>query len=295
MASDASPVTGVALTVDFTFGRAARSDLGPTPAPPFDIEHIIDALVALGVGTARLTIDWTRVQPHPSRIDTEWVERYDHVLDQLHAADVDVWCTALDTAVPQWFDNDGGLTDEAALTRWWPRWFEVVAERWGDHIAAWIPFDVVPDDGAQAWRDTIGILRGSDAPVAHTIDSARHDPRSLDLLAESHRPDADVFAISGTWNTMGREHELLQAIADETDAPVAIARAGLGAPLADTARAVRETVDELADDVPTAFMAWFVDPLRADGTEPHPDVVDTALLDGNGQPTEAAHIVFASS
>ncbi|MEO1058494.1 MAG: family 1 glycosylhydrolase [Actinomycetota bacterium] len=289
MSSDAAPVSapGVALTVESTFGSAAQSNVETTDGPPFDIEHIVDTLVALGVGTARLTVDWTRVQPHPTRLDTEWAERYDQVLDLLHAAGVDVWCTALDSAVPQWFDNDGGLADEVALTRFWPRWFEVVAERWGDRMAGWIPFDVVPDTGAQAWRDTVGILRGATAPAAYAIDVARHNPGSLDVLAEPVRPEADAFAISGAWGTEGREHELLQSIAEETDLPVAIARAELGAPLADTARALRTLIDEAVDDAPSRFTAWFADPLWLPDGE--------ALLDGSGQPTEAAHIVFTSS
>ncbi len=287
MSSDISKVSarGVALTVDSTFGSATLSDVGPTSGPPFDIERSIDVLAALGADAARLTVDWARVQPHPTRVDTEWIERYDQVFELLDTAGVDAWCTALDAAVPRWFDNEGGLGDQAALTKWWPRWFEVVAERWGDRVRGWIPFDVVPDTATRAWRDTRGILRGGDAPVAYAIDVAQHDLRSLDVVAEPQRPDADAFAVAGTWGTDGREHELLLAIADETDLPVAIGRARLDPPLADAAASFRQVVDQLTDDVPT--VAWFADPLWSDD--------DEALLDSDGHPTDAARITFASS
>ena len=272
---------GVALTVESTFGLDAATDLGASPAPGFDVDADIGLLVALDVTAVRLTFDWARLQPHPERVDAAWIERYDEVLAAAGAAGLEVWACALDRAVPQWFDNDGGVADVETLTRRWPRWFEIVVDRWGDRIAGWVPFDIVPAEAGQAWTDTRGILRGATAPVVYSIDIADPatdpDDGSIEQLSGPDRPDADALAIAGPWTDGARAERKLTALAEIAD--VAIARAGLSEPMVDAAADLRRVVDDAADDeVP--LLAWFADPWRiADGD---------ALVGRDGQPTDAA-------
>ncbi|MEM8620825.1 MAG: family 1 glycosylhydrolase [Actinomycetota bacterium] len=289
---------GVALTVESTFGLAANSDRGPSADPGFTIDDT-SLLATIGADAVRLTFDWARLQPHPERVDSAWVERYDELLGAADAAGLEVWACALDHAVPRWFDNEGGLDDAEALTRRWPRWFEVVVDRWGDRIAGWVPFDVAPAEPRQVWADTRGILRGGPAPAAYTvaIDDATDDTpidtpieTAIERLIGPDRPEADALAIAGPWTNADRAEHALRSLADSAD--VAIARATITDPpadtagdtAADTAADLRRVVDAAAGDG-IALLAWFVDPWRIVG--------DDGLVGRDGQPTEAARVCFS--
>lgn len=143
-------------------------------------------LAGLGVPVARLTLDWSWLQPKAGAFDGDAVEWYSGLLQHATTLGVGLQFTLLERAVPQWFENDGGFTDPRFAGHWWPRWVEGVSELFGDAVAGWAPFDnplafanrVVPDDPRRhgevldtllvAWRDAWRILRGG-PPVATAI------------------------------------------------------------------------------------------------------------------------------
>lgn len=146
-----------------------------------------ETAAALGLGHVRIGISWADAQPKPGAIDGGVIESLRSVAATLRAADVAVWACLLTPAVPRWFDNDGGFTDERTALHWWPRWVESVADALGDDIDGWVPFEapfalaerLVPDDPRRhgelmhtllvAWRDAWRILHGP-APVATSLD-----------------------------------------------------------------------------------------------------------------------------
>lgn len=162
---------GAALTTASTLGFADNSDIGPTAGNGFFRRWPDDLAVLqeVGVTDLRLTLDWARLQPRPAELDEDWAERYEQILTAADAIGLRVWATLHDGSIPRWFDNDGGFGDDETFTRWWPRWVQRVAERFGDDIAAWIPFAEIPTGtSAQPWRDTWTILE-SDRPVVASV------------------------------------------------------------------------------------------------------------------------------
>lgn len=198
---------GATLPVSVTLGHADTCDLGPTAGNGFYKRWPDDlALLAdLGVTDLRLTFDWARFQPKPGEFSGAWVERYENVVQAATAVGMTVWAALHDAGVPRWFVNEGGLDDDEAVTAWWPRWVERVADRFGDAVEGWIPFAELPNGlPDQVWIDTWGILGGGDADVVLSLTAAdgfgaatRHEGRfgrlgiAFDALAD---PDVSVDA-----------------------------------------------------------------------------------------------------
>jgi Glycosyl hydrolase family 1 len=166
---------GAALPVSTTLGFAESSDLGPTAGNGFYKRWPDDlALLAdLGVADLRLTFDWARLQPKPGEFAGDWVERYENLFAAADAIGISVWGAMYDSGVPKWFANEGGIDDDEAITRWWPRWIERVADTFGEHVDGWIPFAVLPESlPDQVWIDTWRVLGAGDPPVVASLAAA---------------------------------------------------------------------------------------------------------------------------
>ncbi len=223
---------GAALSIATTLGYADTADIGPSAGNGF-YRRWPDDLAALqeaGVTDIRLTLDWARLQPKPDTFDPDWAERFEQMIAAATAIDLVVWATLHDGSVPRWFDNEGGLGDDDAVIRWWPRWVERVADRFGDTVNGWIPFTVVPPGlPEQPWRDTWGILGGVQ-PVAASIDPAHTSPGRFSGLATSIGP---VLAGDGERDAAVSDHDLermadgwgrtVRDVADDADLPIVIA------------------------------------------------------------------------
>lgn len=165
---------GATLPVATSLGHADTSDLGPTAGNGFYKRWPDDLalLSELGLEDLRLTFDWARLQPKPGDFSSAWIERYDDVFGAAEAIGIDVWGALYDGGVPRWFANEGGIDDDEAVGRWWPRWVERVADRFGDRLRGWIPFDVIPTSIAdQVWTDTWTILGDGEPDVAASLQA----------------------------------------------------------------------------------------------------------------------------
>jgi hypothetical protein len=285
---------GTALPTSTTLGYADGSDLGPTAGNGFFTRWPDDlaTLQELGITDVRLTLDWARLQPAPDRLDDDWAERFGQMIIAADAIGLQVWATLHDGSIPRWFDNEGGLGDDEAFTRWWPRWVELAAGAFGDDVHGWVPFAEIPLDApAQPWRDTWGILAGVHPVVASLgpDDEAvgRYDG-SLDALglilpADWERDgtvgDRELDAAAERW---GRR---LRDAADAVDAPVVVSRF---CPCHDDADTTGEIVGRLIGSLDDAIG----DGVRLDlcFLEPGISAPDSpgGLLDGDRSPTPAA-------
>ena len=162
----------------------------------------------LGLQEVRLDVPWALAQPKAGAYDGD-------VFEQVHAAalaarglGLQPWFRLLQPAIPKWFDNDGGFTDDRTAGHWWPRWVELVAEQLGEVAAGWVPFEapyamaqrLVPDDPRRhgelmhtlvvAWRDAWRLLRIG-PPVATSLDVTIERPADGSEAAaqEAHRRD----------------------------------------------------------------------------------------------------------
>jgi len=285
---------GAALTTASTLGFAENSDIGSTAGNGF-FRRWPDDLAALqeaGITDVRLTLDWARLQPRPAGLDDDWAERYEQMLVAAAAIDLRVWATLHDGSIPRWFDNDGGLDDDEAFTTWWPRWVERVADRFGEHVAGWVPFAEIPVDApTQPWRDTWTILEGTSPVVASVSSDApsieEYVGRASFLGVELPIPwqpddavgDPQLEAATTQWGRAIRDR------ADDFGGPVVITGFHPGHDNADAAALIVEQLvhsldDAIADgvDVDTCF----IDPaITAPDTPP-------GLLDADRHPTPAA-------
>lgn len=147
----------------------------------------VDTAVGLGLGHVRLTVSWADAQPRAGAVSGAIVERVLGAARTLRGRGVPVWLCLLSPAVPHWFDDEGGFTDERTAGHWWPRWVEAAADAFGDEVDGWVPFEapfamvqrLVPSDARKqgevfhtlvvAWRDAWRLLQGP-VPVATSLD-----------------------------------------------------------------------------------------------------------------------------
>jgi hypothetical protein len=283
---------GAALTTATTLGYADTADLGPSTGNGFDHEWPEDlALLAhLGVTDVRITLDWARLQPKPGALHTDWSERFEHILVTADAVGLRAWATLHDGSVPRWFDDEGGFGDTEAFVRWWPRWVEKAADRFGDLVRGWIPFDVVPPDAARPWRDTWGIL-GGQQPVVASFEGIV----DLDRLGADERIDRLGVTLAPEWEPDGavtdalleqaadRWGSLIREAADQLDRrPIVVTGFCPGHNDQDMCGRIVETLVstlDLAIDDGVEMEVVFVEPAIAGPTSGH------GLLDRERNPT----------
>ncbi len=189
---------GASLTTSASLGYADAADLGPTAGNGFRSRWPDDlaALQDVGITDVQITLDWARLQPKPNEIDADWAEWFEQILRAAAAIDVRPWACLHDGSIPRWFDNEGGLDDDEALTLWWPRWVERAADRFGDIVGGWVPFAHIPSGSPeQPWIDTWGVLSGG-PPVVASVD-LRSDADSVARFAE--RTDLLGAVLSADW------------------------------------------------------------------------------------------------
>jgi hypothetical protein len=143
----------------------------------------LEALRDAGVTEVWLDLDWMQLQPSPRGLDGQFAEGYERLIDRADDCGVAVIGRLHHHSEPRWFSGDGGFGDQSMATKWWPRWVELVAERFGDRLAGLAPLTDPVGWAARwsadpkrhsdtlwnlaiAWRDSWRILHGSTDVVA---------------------------------------------------------------------------------------------------------------------------------
>ncbi|MFZ4721152.1 MAG: family 1 glycosylhydrolase [Ilumatobacteraceae bacterium] len=183
---------------------APADDAAPEPVRPrlgavLDVRsgrlgEDLELAAELGLQMVRIDVPWALAQPREHGYDGDVFESLVVAAQAARAAGVDPWFRLLQPAVPLWFDDEGGFTDDRTAATFWPRWVELVADRLGHVAAGWVPLEapygianrLMPDDARRhgevfhslvvAWRDAWRILRGGQ-PVATSLDVAIERPQ----------------------------------------------------------------------------------------------------------------------
>lgn len=292
---------GASLTTASTLGYADTADVGPTAGNGFRTRWPDDlaALQEAGITDVQITLDWARLQPKPGGLDADWSELFDQILQATDAIGMRPWACLHDGSIPRWLDNEGGLDDDEAFTKWWPRWVERASDRFGAIVHGWVPFASIPTGAPeQPWIDTWGILAGG-PPVVAAVDLqanagsiSRYAERS-DLLGAALTTDwpddADVGPgqLAEAADRWGNE---LRDAADSTGNQLAVVGFSAGHQRAETAGEIigawRSMLDDaVADGVP--IHVAFVEPAIAG-----PDSV-AGLLDSERAPTPSSAAFLA--
>ena len=220
---------GCAVPLEPSLGHSHLDTIGPTTGDGFEHEWParLEQLAAHGPRPVRLPLDWARLQPRPGTFDGGWIEWYESVLRRAAALGLEPWATLHEDGLPRWFDDEGGFGGDSV--RWWPRWAEGAADRFGDLVAGWIPFlDVGVDVAGVVWRDTWSALRGG-APVAkvHAMPESQRfveaDDR-CDVLGVAFTGDDGLVRDDDTGREEQRLGQLIRNAAElGPDRPVIVA------------------------------------------------------------------------
>ncbi|MBN1874859.1 MAG: glycoside hydrolase family 1 protein [Anaerolineae bacterium] len=95
-----------------------------------------DRAEAMGLNTLRLSIEWSRVEVAPSRIDTAALDRYREMVRGLHARGIEPMVTLHHFSDPLWFAEQGGWLNENAVA-YFTRYVEQVVKALGDEVTLW--------------------------------------------------------------------------------------------------------------------------------------------------------------
>jgi hypothetical protein len=281
---------GATLTTAVTLGYSDTSNLGPTTSNGFQSRWPDDLAVLqqVGVTDLRLTFDWARLQAKPGDLDGGWADWYDQILTAADAIGLRVWATLHDVDEPRWIANEGGVNDPDVAIKWFPRFAERIADRFGPRVHGWIPFAEITDGLPMAgWAATWSALRSGEAPVVaslsnNTIGSAASFLETCDLvgLALAH-VDIDVPEPNDEQLDHLREQmhaEVMRAAELVEDTPMLISQFTVRHDDADVQGVIAEQIvialDEAIDDG-VYLGAAFVDPAIT-GSESSGGLLDSA-------------------
>ena len=285
-----------------------------------ELDRMIDDLefaAQIGLDHVRLDVPWVTAQPRAGGEHGGTFE--DLITLAVHARGLGLapWFRLLQPAVPHWFDDEGGFTDERTAGRYWPRWVELVAERLGSVSAGWVPFEapfamgmrLLPDDPRRhgelmhtlvvAWRDAWRVLRGG-PPVATSIDVAAErpaddSPRAIEAARRRDRLRWDLWLgglTDGVVRIPGRADRPLADLDGACDVLGIAVRTGIEAALHRTAEmgpprplAVTYRPPDGTDTAQAeAITAMWRDVRGAEGELDLSHVTAGALLDAPGRP-----------
>lgn len=87
-------------------------------------EEDFDRMVEMNLNTHRLSIEWSRIQPHPDRWDEEALLRYREMILQLRQRGIEPMVTLHHFTNPLWMTDQGGWENERS-----PVWFEIYVRK----------------------------------------------------------------------------------------------------------------------------------------------------------------------
>jgi beta-glucosidase/6-phospho-beta-glucosidase/beta-galactosidase len=99
-------------------------------------EQQVDLVVAMGLSSFRLSIEWTRCEPREGEIDESAVERYREILAAVRTRGLRALVTLHHFTNPEWLGRDPWLDDVG--WRKLAEWYAFAASRFGDLCDEWI-------------------------------------------------------------------------------------------------------------------------------------------------------------
>ena len=99
-------------------------------------EAQLDLVVAMGLNSFRMSLEWTRVEPQPGEIDEGAIARYRSILEAVRSRGLRPLVTLHHFTHPAWLGEDPWVNDDG-----WRRlagWYEFAARRFGDLCDTWI-------------------------------------------------------------------------------------------------------------------------------------------------------------
>lgn len=99
-----------------------------------------DRMQYLGHNTHRLSVEWSRIQPEPDKIDEAALEKYREMLEGLQKRGIRPMVTLHHFTNPMWLENEGGWLANSTVDRF-IRFSEIVVDALGDLTDFWCTFN----------------------------------------------------------------------------------------------------------------------------------------------------------
>jgi beta-glucosidase len=103
-------------------------------------EADFDRAAAMGLSTLRLSIEWSRVEIKPGRIDTAALDRYREMLRALLDRDITPMVTLHHFSDPHWLTEKGGWTNPDVIP-YFMRYVDQMLNALGDDVTYWCTFN----------------------------------------------------------------------------------------------------------------------------------------------------------
>lgn len=101
-----------------------------------DAEADFDRAAAMGLTTLRLSIEWSRVEVAPGRIDQAALDRYREMLQALHERGIEPMVTLHHFSDPLWLSEQGGWVNPDVVP-YFKRYVEQVVQALGEAVTLW--------------------------------------------------------------------------------------------------------------------------------------------------------------
>lgn len=169
-------------------------------------EEDLDLVRALGLNAYRFSLEWSRIEPEPGRVDDRAVERYRDMLLACRARGVTPVLGLHHFTNPRWFAALGGWEDRRNLPHF-ERYARLAGERFGDLVDDWITVNEPEVLGFHAydagiWPPGVKDRARALAVIANLLEAHGVAARAL---RETDRADADgdgraaLIGISKHW------------------------------------------------------------------------------------------------
>ncbi|MBF8280420.1 MAG: Glycoside hydrolase family 1 protein [Candidatus Magasanikbacteria bacterium] len=135
-------------------GSIARGERSGRSADHYHhYEHDFDLAKQLNLGAYRLSLEWSRLEPHKNGWDRHEVEHYQNVLCALKARGFKVMLTLMHFTLPQWVAEEGGW-ENLATVKYFERYAEFAVKNFGPYVDFWVTVN------EPLIAVTLGYLRG---------------------------------------------------------------------------------------------------------------------------------------
>lgn len=102
-----------------------------------DAEIDLDAAADMGTNAHRLSLEWSRIEPEPSVFDDAALQRYRHLLEELHKRGIEPMVTLHHFSNPAWLLEKGDFSSDLVVD-YFQRYTARVVEALGDLVPKWV-------------------------------------------------------------------------------------------------------------------------------------------------------------
>lgn len=179
-------------------------------------EADLDRAADMGTNAHRLSLEWSRIEPEPSRFDLSALDRYRQILNAMHQRGIEPMVTLHHFSNPLWLVEKGDFSTDV-VTDYFKRYTAKVVEHLGDLIPKWITINepvvyafmrymdgTFPAPAKKGWaqaRQALHHMLHCHAVAYHTIKDAYPASQvgvAKNMIAFDPRPGGN--ALDNWWN-----------------------------------------------------------------------------------------------